>query len=89
MAVSSARCIALMLHVVYKGRALPLARPVRPGKKGHPPEALHVAVVEQIQGLIPPGHRWYCLAMANSMGRACNKRCTRQTGTTYAGQAAI
>lgn len=48
-------CIALMLHVVYKGRALPLAWLVRPGKKGHFPEALHVALVEQIQGLIPPG----------------------------------
>jgi hypothetical protein len=29
--------IALMLHVVYKGRALPLAWHVRHGKKGHFP----------------------------------------------------
>src|SRR5438445_5248457 len=28
-------CVALMMHVVYKGRALPLAWQVRQGKKGH------------------------------------------------------
>jgi hypothetical protein len=48
-------CIALRLHVVYTGRALPLAWLVRPGQKGHVPEALHIALVEQGQGLIPPG----------------------------------
>jgi hypothetical protein len=31
-------CVALMLHVVYKGRALPLVWQVRKGKKGHCPE---------------------------------------------------
>jgi hypothetical protein len=48
-------CVALMLHVVYKGRALPLAWLVRPGKKGHFPEALHIVLVEQVQPLIPAG----------------------------------
>ena len=48
-------CVALMIHVVYKGRALPLAWLVRPGKKGHFPEALHIALVEQVQDLIPEG----------------------------------
>ena len=48
-------CIALMIHVVYKGRALPLAWLVRQGKKGHFPEDLHIAVVEQVQDLLPPG----------------------------------
>jgi hypothetical protein len=47
-------CIALMIHVVYKGRALPLAWLVRQGKKGHFPEDLHIAVVEQVQDLLPP-----------------------------------
>ena len=36
-------CVALMIHVVYKGRALPLAWLVRQGKKGHFPEDLHIA----------------------------------------------
>jgi hypothetical protein len=47
--------IALMLHVVYKGRALPLAWQVRKGKKGHFPESLHIALVEQVHTLIPAG----------------------------------
>jgi hypothetical protein len=48
-------CVALMVHVVYKGRALPLAWQVRQGAKGHFPEDLHIALVEQVQELIPPG----------------------------------
>ena len=47
--------VALMIHGVYKGRALPLAWPVRQGAKGHLPEDLHSALVEQVQQLIPPG----------------------------------
>jgi len=48
-------CTALMLHVVYKGRALPLAWRVRQAPKGHFPEELHIALVELIRGLIPAG----------------------------------
>jgi hypothetical protein len=48
-------CVALMIHVVSKGRALPLAWVVRHGKKGHFPEALHLALLEQVQEFIPPG----------------------------------
>jgi len=48
-------CVALMVHVVYKGRALPLAWLVRQGKKGHFPEALHITLLEQVQRRIPAG----------------------------------
>ena len=48
-------CIALMIHVVYKGRALPLAWRVRQGPKGHFPEDLHIALVELVSGVIPEG----------------------------------
>jgi Transposase DDE domain len=48
-------CVALMMHVVYKGRALPLAWQVRQGKKGHFPEDLHIALVKQVHTLIPLG----------------------------------
>jgi hypothetical protein len=48
-------CTALMIHVVYKGRALPLAWRVRQAPKGHFPEELHIALVELIRGLIPAG----------------------------------
>ncbi len=47
-------CIALMLSVVYHGRALPLAWVVVQGTKGHFPQATHCALLEQIQPLIPP-----------------------------------
>src|SRR5215472_13575340 len=48
-------CLALMLHVVYKGRALPLAWRVRQSPKGHGPEELHIAVVELISEVLPEG----------------------------------
>ena len=47
-------CVALMVHVVYKGRALPLAWLVRQGKKGHFPEDLHLVLLKQVHTLIPP-----------------------------------
>ena len=48
-------CNALMIHVLYKGRALPLAWRVRQGPKGHFPEDLHIALVELISELVPEG----------------------------------
>jgi hypothetical protein len=48
-------CLALMLHVVYKGRALPLAWRVRHSPKGHCPEDLHIAMVELMSAVIPEG----------------------------------
>ena len=48
-------CVALMLHVIYKGRALPLAWRVRRGPKGHFPEDLHIALVELIRACLPEG----------------------------------
>jgi hypothetical protein len=48
-------CTALMLHGVYKGRALPLAWRVRQAPKGHFPAELHIALVDLISGLIPAG----------------------------------
>ena len=47
-------CVALMLSVVYHGRALPLAWVVIQGQKGHFPQATHCALLKQIQPLIPP-----------------------------------
>jgi hypothetical protein len=53
--VAGRGCMALMIHVVYKGRALPLAWRVRQGPKGHFPEDLHIALVKQVHQLIPSG----------------------------------
>ena len=48
-------CTVLMIHVVSKGQALPLAWRVRQAPKGHFPEELHIALVTLIRGLIPAG----------------------------------
>jgi hypothetical protein len=48
-------CCALMIHVIYHGRALPLAWVVRQCPKGHAPEALHIELVELVSELIPAG----------------------------------
>ncbi len=46
-------CVALMLSVIYQGRALPVAWVVVRGKKGHFPQETHCALLAQIQHLIP------------------------------------
>jgi hypothetical protein len=46
-------CLALMVSVVYKGRALPLGWIVVKGSKGHFPEETHVNLVKQVAELIP------------------------------------
>jgi len=48
-------CVALMLHVLYKGRALPLVWRVRQGPKGHFPEELHIALVALMRACLPEG----------------------------------
>ena len=48
-------CCALMIHAIYKGRALPLAWVVRQCPKGHAPEALHIELIELVRELIPEG----------------------------------
>jgi hypothetical protein len=48
-------CCALMIHVIYKGRALPLAWQVREGPKGHFPESFHIYLVELVKELVPEG----------------------------------
>lgn len=48
-------CVALVVGVVYKKRALPLAWIVVRGKKGHFPEATHMELTQQVKELIPEG----------------------------------
>jgi Transposase DDE domain len=47
-------CLALMLSVVYHGRALPLTWVVVKGAKGHFPQATHCALIPQMQQIMPP-----------------------------------
>ena len=46
-------CLALMLSVVYHGRALPLCWVVVSAPKGHFPEATHRALLAQVQSIMP------------------------------------
>ncbi|CAA9302256.1 MAG: transposase, IS4 family protein, partial [uncultured Chloroflexia bacterium] len=46
-------CIALMVSVVYHGRALPLCWVVVKGKKGHFPQSMHCTLLSMLQPLIP------------------------------------
>lgn len=46
-------CLALVVSVIYKGRALPLAWVVVQGKKGHFPETAHLELLAQVKALIP------------------------------------
>ncbi len=48
-------CMVLMVGVIYRKRALPLAWVVYKGKKGHAPAALHVEVLRKVVPLIPEG----------------------------------
>jgi len=47
-------CVVLMASVVYRGHAIPLLWTVVKGKKGHLSEALHCALIDRLQALIPP-----------------------------------
>src|SRR5206468_5126054 len=67
-------CLALMLHVVYKGRALPLAWRVRHSPTGHGPEALHIALVDLMRMVIPEGANVVFLGDGECDGTALQDR---------------
>jgi hypothetical protein len=76
-------CTALMIHVVYKGRALPLAWRVRQGPKGHFPEDLHIALVTLISELIPAGTQVVLLGDGEFDGTRLQQT-LQQAGWSYA-----
>jgi hypothetical protein len=77
-------CSALMIHGIYKGRALPLAWRVRQCPKGHGPEELHMALVELGSDLVPPGRRWSSWAMVSLMAWIFRRRGMRRAGSRRA-----
>ena len=81
-------CTALMLHVLYKGRALPLAWRVRHGPKGHFPEDLHIALVELIQACLPEGTRVVFLGDGEFDGTALQQTLT-DLGWSYVCRTAV
>ena len=81
-------CTALMIHVVYKGRALPLAWRVRHAPKGHFPEALHIAVVELMREVIPEGAKVVFLGDGEFDGTALQAT-LHEAGWSYACRTAM
>ena len=49
------KCLTLMVGVIYKKRALPIAWIVVRGTKGHFSEETHVQLLKQVQAIVPPG----------------------------------
>ncbi len=49
------KCLALMVSVIYKKRALPIAWIVVKGNKGHFPKETHVELLTQVHMIIPEG----------------------------------
>lgn len=47
-------CLALMVSVIYKGRALPVVWKVVEGNKGHFPEQSHLELLAQVKTIVPP-----------------------------------
>ena len=79
---------ALMIHVVSKGRALPLAWRVRHAPKGHCPEDLHSAVVEVMREVLPEGAKVVFLGDGACDGTAL--QATRhEAGWSYACRTAM
>jgi len=76
-------CTALMIHVVYKGRALPLAWRVRQAPKGHFPEEFHIALVTLISELIPAGTQVVLLGDGEFDGTRL-QHTLQQAGWSYA-----
>src|ERR671933_776216 len=76
-------CNALMIHVIYKGRALPLAWRVRHAPKRHFPEALHTALVDLISGLLPVGAQVVLLGDGEFDGTRL-QHTLQQAGWSYA-----
>jgi hypothetical protein len=76
-------CPALLIHVVSKGRALPLAWRVRQAPKGPLPADLPIAFVERISGLSPAGARVVWLGAGACDGPRL-QHTLQQAGWSYA-----
>lgn len=50
-------CIALVVGVVYRQRALPIGWTVARGQKGHFPQTTHIVFIKRVREIIPQGVR--------------------------------
>jgi hypothetical protein len=66
----------LMLSVLFRGFAIPLAWLVKPGEKGHFPEQMHLDLLRTIAGVCPPGCKVVLLGDGEFDGHALQQLCT-------------
>ena len=76
-------CAALMIHVIDKGRALPLAWRVRQGPKGPCPEERHIALVALMHACLPEGTQGVFLGDGEFDGTALQAT-LNEAGWSYA-----
>jgi len=76
-------CAALMIHVIDKGRALPLAWRVRQGPKGPLPEERHIALVALMHACLPEGTQGVFLGDGEFDGTALQAT-LNEAGWSYA-----
>lgn len=50
-------CVALMVSVIFQGRAIPLSWIVVTGKKGHFPETTHIELINSVKAILPEGRK--------------------------------
>ena len=63
-------CMCLMISVKYKKRAIPVVWLVVEGKKGHLPEALHLALLQRLAEFVPEGCR--CVLLGDGEFDGCD-----------------
>jgi len=82
------RCVALMVALVYRKRALPLAWMVSKGKKGHFSEDAHMGLVREVATLIPADARVVFLGDGEFDGCNLQASFVGGVGSMYAAQPA-
>lgn len=56
-------CITLMVSLIYRKRAIPVTWLVVKGKKGHLPEETHLALLKQLQAVLP--ENCFCILLGD------------------------
>jgi hypothetical protein len=77
-------CICLMISLIYKHRALPIAFTVFKGKKGYLPKDAHVELVKKLQPLIPESTRQVIFLGDGEFDGTALKRTLNHFGWKYA-----
>ena len=79
-------CMALMISILWRGRAIPICWLVRKAPKGHFPQHMHVALIQQLaelfQGMVPDKCRIILLGDGEFDGNDVQQSC-KEFGWDY------